>query len=339
MSKEKERKQKAQFDAQGELDNAPSKDKIRYLKIPEGIKKFKPEKGKSYKGVFLPWPAGKYNKSAVEGKLVAVRFVKAHAQVGPDNEMHLCEANTYGKPCPVCEEFSRLQRKGEGKDYWKKVLAPLKAKDRELRLFWMPDDPKNLYLWEEASFCFGEAFRIKVAKKQEWKRYADPDDGCYIEFEGREAKIGEGSFVDCKLGIEIEKRTEPIPESILAKAEKLCVDDWVIATPYSKLKKLVSETGGIDTDEDEQEETEEPEGPEDDDKDGGETEDEEEGDDDDDEVEEEETANSEDEETEETEETEESEEEESEDEEEEEEPEEEEPAPKKPAPKKPVRKK
>ena len=240
MGKPSEKRQQAVITAQGMCDAAPSQGKGSYLKMPEGLKLFIPEKGHTYKLVFLPWKAGKLNPSGKPGSWVTNRYIPVHRGIGPSEETYICSARAFGKPCAVCEQFALLRSQGVD---WEQ-LKDFKFKDRELFLVHDTEIPKSLYVWDESIHLFGDAFRGKIRKKVAWMAFADFEQGCIVEVEAREKKMGKGSCVDCTLGIEIEPRSEPLADWLVKAAEKYCIDDCVVETPYSKLKKLFTTLAG-----------------------------------------------------------------------------------------------
>lgn len=235
MSKESEKRQRAVITAQGQLDNAPSSGKGTYLKLLEGLKFFEPEKNKTYKLLFLPWKAGKFNPTGREGNWVTNRYIPVHRGVGPADETFICSMRAFGKPCAGCEEFAAQRSKGAD---WDKVLKHLKFKDRELFFVHDLDVPQSLLVWDESIHLFGDAFRMKFRKKKEWMSFADFEQGCIVEIEGKEKKIGASSCVDCTLGIEMEPLKRPFDDFLVKAAETLCIDNCVVEVPYAKLKKL-----------------------------------------------------------------------------------------------------
>jgi hypothetical protein len=256
-----EKRKRETVSAQEQLDTAPVSNKSRYLKkLPTGLTLFTPKKGQSYKLVFLPWKGGK-NRDTGVGKWVTNRYVCIHKQIGPREESFLCSASRR-KPCAVCEEYAKLRNTGSGDEFYKKVLAPLKAKDRELMLVWdvtgnsgdIDYESRKLHVWDESTFLFGDAFRGLFRKKKDWMLYADLDNGCVVEIEAREKKMGTSTCTDFTQGILIEKREEALPQWIEDAVEKYCLDDLVQETPYGELKKLLSQTG--DKEEEEEQDTE-----------------------------------------------------------------------------------
>lgn len=236
MAKAGDRERKV-ITAQGMLDAQPTGAKA-YLKLKEGLKLFVPNKGQSYKLIFLAWKAGKLNNTVEKkGDYATNRFIAVHQRVGAGDESFLCPAR-YGRPCAVCQHFGKL--KAQGAD-WDKVLRHLKAKDREVWFVHDTEakDKKNLLVWDESVHLFGNAFRATFSKREAWMAFADPEHGCVVEVEAREKKIEQSSCIDFTQGIIIEKRAKPLPEFLLAAMDRYCIDDCVVETPYEQVKKLI----------------------------------------------------------------------------------------------------
>lgn len=257
-SKEVDRKNKKVISAQNMLDHAPTKGGKSYLKLPEGLKYFLPAEGRTYQLVFLPWKAGRGNYAA-KGEWTTNRFFYTHRGIGPNDETFVCSQKTFGKPCAVCEKYAALRPTGNGDDFYKKVLEPLKFRVREL--FFVHDlggDPKNLMVWDESSFLFGDHLRERMSLRKKYSSFADFEEGYNLMIKGKKKQIGAGSCTEFST-IEFEER-DPLPEWLQKAAEKYCLDDCVVETPYDKLKKLVTSAHTEEEEEPEIEpENEEPE--------------------------------------------------------------------------------
>jgi len=252
MSRKSERREKVIVSAEAMIAAAPGGNKATYLKLPDKVKLFKPDKGKEYKLIFLPWKAGKGNPAAAEVKWTANRYIFTPMGIGPAEEHYLCPARSYGKPCAVCDQFAHLRNLGKGDEYYKDVLAPLRAKERELWFIHVMDlkgEPENLMIWDESIHLFGNAFRVLFPKRTETRNFSSPDEGCVVSIDAREKKIGNSSCVDCTQGIYIEKRKDPLPEWLedVIYDCKFCPDKFVTEAPAGKLKSLftaVAESNG-----------------------------------------------------------------------------------------------
>ena len=254
MARERDEWEDQDISGMGALDAQPGTNRSTYLQPPDYVRVFVPEKNKSYKRRFLFWKAGQGNTSKGASGWTVNRFFAVHANLGATDSKYLCLAVNFGLPCPGCEWFAKL--KAQGAD-WDKVLYPLKPKNRELMLMFDPENPKQLELWDESTSLFGNNFRNKYKKRKEWQSFAHPTKGCIVDFDAQEKKIGRGGCVDCSLGIEIEVAQEGVPEKFLDLIRKgVCPDNWLVKTPYEKLKKIIAQTAGEKKPEEENGETE-----------------------------------------------------------------------------------
>lgn len=227
--------------AQDMLDHAPSNNKKAYLKLPSdgSVKLFTPKATQQYKAIFVPWRAGKNNPAKKEGLWVTNRYLSVHRGMGPNEEMVLCPRMTAGKKCPQCEDFSARQQRQEA---WESI-KDLRPKNRELFLLHLLNDrdPKNLFIWDESCFLFGDGFRQTMSRRPRYKDFADLDDGLVIDFEGKEKKMGSGGGVciDCTQGILFDEREYDLPDWLIEVAETICVDDFVTLHSYEKIKEMM----------------------------------------------------------------------------------------------------
>ena len=212
MARPREEWESEDVSGMGAIDAQPGSNRSTYLQTPDYIQIFVPEKNKTYKRRFLPWKAGQGNTSKQANGMTVNRFFAVHANLGATESKYLCLAVNFGLPCPGCEWFAKL--KSQGAD-WDKVLYPLKPKNRELMLMYDVESPKKLELWDESTSLFGNAFRSRYKKRKEWERFASIQNGCVVEIDAQEKKIGKSSCVDCTLGIDIQATTVGVPEKFL----------------------------------------------------------------------------------------------------------------------------
>ncbi len=245
MAKNREEREKIIIDAQKALDTAPGRGKSAYLRLPKEVKLFTPVKGKTYKLRFIPWKAGAHNKTFSKGQWGFVRYLQVHGFIGPDEISMVCSKSAYGTQCAVCDEFNRLkaaQPSRDDKSYWKNFLQPLRAQARSLYLVHDTEDKneKNLYLFDWPVFTFDDAFRQMYQKRAAWMSFASMDeDGCIVEIDAKETKADTMSFTDLRGGILIERAGVSVSDYIYDMAKKLCLDDWIVETSYSRQAALL----------------------------------------------------------------------------------------------------
>jgi hypothetical protein len=234
-------------DAQAMIDSAPSTGRA-YLKLHEGLILFEPEARKDpYRLIFLPWKAGKLNRSRMENGYAINRFIEVHRNIDPEGTAFLCPYKTRGTACAVCDEFQKRQRvqprdmgEEERKKYWKNELSPFKFQNRELFLIHDLDgEEENLQVWDVATFNFGDHLREAVSMKPAYKLYASTHKGLVVLVKGKKVAIGSGTNVIYGT-VQFEKREEnPLPDWMLDAIEKYSIDDCLVETPNSKLKMLL----------------------------------------------------------------------------------------------------
>jgi hypothetical protein len=246
---ERANRERRVVEAQDMLDNAPSTGKRgTYLKLPEGIKFFQPEKNRVYRLMFFPWPAGKRNvgETIKKGQFVTNRFVFVHKQIGPNDETFTCMAKSFGKECAVCNGFNTLRATSVD---WDKIKG-LKFKNREMFLIHELGGPKNnIQVWEESTVAFGDYLRGRLEGRASYKRFASPEGGLVLEVKGKAKKIEKNEFIEF-FQIEFTPREEDeqeIFDKLFEKIEKnkICPDEWLIEPAQDKLAKLFSQTGGV----------------------------------------------------------------------------------------------
>ena len=253
------------------MDNAPSSGGKRYLKLPKGLKYFVPEVNKTYRLRFLAWPVGAGNPAG-KGNYAPNRYLFVHANVGPNDERVACASKMQGKPCPICDQFSKKRKRGKDWD----DIKDLRPKNREMFLVHDVNDrdSTNLMVWEESTYMFGDYLRAKIASKPKYQRFADPEKGWVVEVTGKKKAIGANSCTEFT-NIDFEEG-EPLSEELLERVDGICLDDYIHFDTYEAVKKLAN---AIDSDD----EDDEPEEEEDDEDEGGDEDEEDEPEEEDDE--------------------------------------------------------
>lgn len=140
----------------------------------------------------------------------------------PEGRRVLCLNWALRKPCPVCEEITNMQERGDEEKKWK----PLTAKWRCFYNVIDKEEPKKGVQIIEMSFYLFEKYLKEEAIKGKngIVPFASLDEGRTIVIKGKKKSIGEGksktSFVECD-DIELEKRKEEYDESVLEKVYPL----------------------------------------------------------------------------------------------------------------------
>ena len=163
--------------------------------------------------------------------------VYSHMNIGTNNWNVCCPEKNFGLPCPICEEFRRLQSSGAD---WETVLKPLKLNRRCVYNIWMHDVPslkeeaKGVQLLEIAHFSL-EANILPLTRDPRTGasiEFACPDTGRTIYFERKGTKQDNTKY----LGFQLLDRPEPIPDDILAQAVSL--NEAIEVLDYEQLVSL-----------------------------------------------------------------------------------------------------
>lgn len=246
-------------------------------KYPD-VKWFNPKGKKTYKLDILPYQIKTKNhpQGMKPGLLDYVLDVWVHRRIGPAKKDFICLANSFGKPCPICEE-KEIQRKG-GAD--KEDLKKFNASRRVVYNVVDTDDSESeVQLFSTSHFLFAkemlESITVAEAETGEKIYVADLEDGKTIKFRTAEEKSKEGSYVRFK-DFSIVDREDSYDEDTMEQVYPL--DALLVIPTYDEVKAAFFS----EVDEEEEDDEEEEEGDEDDGDDSDDDDDEEDGDEDED---------------------------------------------------------
>ena len=170
----------------------------------------------------------------------------AHRNVGPSESTVLCLKQTYGKPCPICEQLALLNKQGEGDKA--KELKPTR------RVIYNVEDLKNpgeLKVFETSHALF-EKELIDEARDDEgggFVDFADPEEGKEVSFKVFEKSAGKFKFNAFK-SFNFESRDEEISDDLLESA--VSFDECLVVPTYEEVEKIFY---GNDDDEDSDDES------------------------------------------------------------------------------------
>ncbi len=208
------------------------------FKVPDGMKLFQPKAG-TYTLDIVPFKVGKrkFNPEisfADEGHLYYEQTYFTHFKVGPAEKSYVCASRTFDKKCYVCEERSRLDRKGASKE----TIKALYAKERQVFLVYDHEDKKKgLQVWDVSYHNFGKLLdtRIRSAKESRLATFDDPSTkGKTLEILLEEETMGTNKYIEAK-SIDFLPREDAIPDKILKAAP--CLGDLIIMPNYEKIKE------------------------------------------------------------------------------------------------------
>ena len=161
-----------------------------------------------------------------------------------------CASNTYGKPCPICEQSALLRK--QGKEDEASALKPSR------RVFYNVQDlkkPDTLKVFETSHFLFEKELIDEARDDNEggFVDFADSETGKEIKF--RTSKVSRGGFEFNEFkSFSFEDRDENIPDELLEKA--ISFDEIMNVPTYEEAEKILY---GRDDDEDEDEDDDEQE--------------------------------------------------------------------------------
>src|SRR5574344_155298 len=181
-----------------------------------------------------------------------VMDVFVHRGVGPSEASVLCLKQTYGKPCPICEQSALLRK--QGKEDEASALKPSR------RVFYNVQDMKNpdvLKVFEASHYLFEKELIDEARDDNEggFVDFADPETGKEIKFRCSKVSRGGFEFNEFK-SFSFEDRDENIPDELLEKA--ISFDEIMNVPTYEEVEKILY---GRNEDDDEQEDEEEDEVP------------------------------------------------------------------------------
>jgi len=220
-----------------------------YLKLPEGVSLFKPEKG-TIKFDILPYNVtdGHHldrdddNGDAVVGDIWWKRPFKVHKNVGVDKDTVVCP-KTIGKPCPICEYGNKLNDEGEEWDDIKEIFS----KDRSLYAIIPVDASEFDEKYEEKPYIFDMSYHL-FEKQLEEECQVDEDNEMFPNLEGgltldvrfREKKFGKAVYYETAV-IKFEERDADYEDDYVDSIPNL--DDLLTILSYEQLKIMYFEQG------------------------------------------------------------------------------------------------
>ena len=232
---------------------APSKAGVmNYRKLEQDVSFYSATEGRNRINI-IPYEIKTKNHPLVKrgefeiGDKDYVMDVFVHRGIGPSEASVICLKQTYGKPCPVCEQQALLKKQGKEDE-----AAALKA---SRRVFYNVEDlkePGKLKVFETSHFLF-EKELIDEARDDEdggFVDFADEEDGKEIKFRCSKVKKGNFEFNEFK-SFSFEDRDEPISDDLLESA--ISFDEIMNVPTYEEAQKILfGDDEDDDTDEDDE---------------------------------------------------------------------------------------
>lgn len=221
-----------------------------YLKLPPGVKLFKPKEGTMLLDI-LPFRAGEGNPCADEGLLHYERTYHMHARVGADGgSPYLCPRLTSKSPCPVCEHRQHLLKKSDPDD--EKLIKDTSPKERQLfNVINLKDPETGIQIWDMSYHLFGKLLDARIRNSDEedgWDQFAALKGGLTLKVTFKEKSFGGRKFLEAET-IDFKPRAEDYDKDKLEEVH--CLDELLIEPDYDELKEAFLEAAGPDEDDDE----------------------------------------------------------------------------------------
>ena len=228
-----------------------------WKKVDGEVQFFSPAEGRNRINI-IPYTIKSKNHPLVKkgefevGDKDYVMDIFVHRGVGPSEVSVLCLKNTYGKPCPICEQSALLRK--QGKEDEAGALKPSR------RVFYNVQDLKNpdvLKVFEVSHYLFEKELIDEARDDEEggFVDFADEESGKEIKFRCSKTSKGGFEFNEFK-SFSFEDRDENIPDELLESA--ISFDEIMNVPTYEEAEKILY---GRDEDDDSDEDEEEDEVP------------------------------------------------------------------------------
>ena len=226
-----------------------------WKKVDGEVQFFSPAEGRNRINI-IPYTIKSKNHPLVKkgefevGDKDYVMDIFVHRGVGPSEASVLCLKNTYGKPCPICEQSALLRK--QGKEDEAGALKPSR------RVFYNVQDLKNpdtLKVFEASHYLFEKELIDEARDDEEggFVDFADEESGKEIKFRCSKTSKGGFEFNEFK-SFSFEDRDENIPDELLESA--ISFDEIMNVPTYEEAEKILY---GRDEDEDSEDNEEEEE--------------------------------------------------------------------------------
>ena len=174
-----------------------------------------------------------------------VMDVYVHRGVGASEGSVICLKETYGKPCPICEQMALLRKQGKNDE-----AGDLKPSRRVFYNVENIKEPGKLQVFETSHYLFEKELIDEARDDEEggFIDFADPVKGKEIKFRANKVKKNKFEFTEYK-SFSFEDRDEPVSDELLESA--ISFDEIMTVPTYEEVEKMFY---GTDDDEDDDEE-------------------------------------------------------------------------------------
>lgn len=220
---------------------------MNWKKVEDDISFFSPVEGRNRINI-IPYTIKTKNHPLVKrgefeiGDKDYVMDIFVHRGVGPTEASVLCLKNTYGKPCPICEQIAVLNKQGKEEES--------KALKAQRRVFYNIQDLRDegkVKVFETSHYLF-EKELIDEARDDEdggFIDFADEDEGKEIKFRASEVSFAGRKYKEFK-SFSFEDREEPLSKEVLKQV--ISFDEIMEIPTYKEVEKIFY---GVDEEESE----------------------------------------------------------------------------------------
>lgn len=210
---------------------------MNWKKVEGDISFFSPVEGRNRINI-IPYTIKTKNHPLVKrgefeiGDKDYVMDIFVHRGIGPAEASVLCLKNTYGKPCPICEQMAVLNKQGKEEES--------KALKAQRRVFYNIQDLRDegkVKVFETSHYLF-EKELIDEARDDEdggFIDFADEDEGKEIKFRASEVSFAGHKYKEFK-SFSFEDREEPLSKEVLKQA--ISFDEIMEIPTYEEVEKI-----------------------------------------------------------------------------------------------------
>ena len=160
-----------------------------------------------------------------KGDIAYYLDVFVHKQVGLNKEEFVCLARSYGKKCPICEEFQRRNDNDEPYDDIKHLIPSRRNVYNVVCFDSEKETEKGIQVYEVSHYYMEKELQIRAKRKNVY--YADPDIGKRVVFDIK------NDTMKTIEGHDFEDRDYKISDAALQDA--FCLDELVYPATYAEI--------------------------------------------------------------------------------------------------------
>ncbi len=218
------------------------------IRAPKGAEFWKPQKKGTYYVDILPFRVGTDNYSAVEQDEIWYEMTFfIHRGVGTDEKTVVCPLKTFGKRCPICEEYNALRKDEHASEEVVKALRPKERQIFNVRI----RGEEGVKIFEFSNYNFGLLLmeELEMEDTEENMGFFDIVDGKTLKVRFKDASGGGYTYLAASK-IDFVDRDD-MDETILEETHDLT--SILNVMTYDQLDALMNGAVGDDEEEDDEE--------------------------------------------------------------------------------------